>query len=143
MQKISERGINLIKEFESLSLKAYLCPAGVVTIGYGTTKNITMGMEITREQAEFRLKEDIEQWEKYVNNHLKVVVNQNQFDALVSYCYNTGGSETLFKLINENALDIYIQKWFTEHYITAKGKVLNGLVRRRKAECDLYFTPIL
>ena len=70
---------------------------------------------------------------------LKVPLKQNQFDALVSHTYNTGGSDTLFKLINQNAPADQIKKWFTTKYITGGGKRLQGLVNRRNAEANLYF----
>ncbi|WP_072884258.1 lysozyme [Chryseobacterium takakiae] len=75
-----------------------------------------------------------------VSNKIKTALTQNQFDALVSYTYNTGGSDTLFSLINKKANPEAIREWFTSRYITAGGKVLNGLIRRRKAEADLFFS---
>jgi lysozyme len=75
-----------------------------------------------------------------VNSKVKIELNQNQFDALVSHAYNTGGSETLFSLINKRAADLEIKDWFTKRYIIAGGKVLKGLIRRRRAEADMFFT---
>ena len=79
-------------------------------------------------------------YEKIVNSKVKIPLTQNQYDALVSHTYNTGGSDTLFSLVNKKASDEAIRKWFTERYITADGKVLKGLIRRRKAESDLFFS---
>ncbi len=94
---------------------------------------------ITKERGTELFSSVLPTYEKIVNNKVKVSLTQNQFDALVSHTYNTGGSDTLFSLINKKASDTEIRKWFTERYVTAGGKVLNGLIRRRKAEADLFF----
>jgi len=140
----SQRGIDLIKEFEGLKLNAYLCSANVPTIGYGNTyylngTKVKLGDTISQEQAEILLLDILKKFEGIVNRKLKVKVNQNQFDALVSHTYNTGGSNTLFRLINNGANDTEVRTWIETRYITANGVKLNGLVRRRKAESDLYF----
>jgi len=140
------KGLELIKLFEGCKLKPYLCPANVPTIGYGSTKyangvKVTLrDKTITEIEAENLLKNTLKVYEDIVNKKIKVTLNQNQFDSLVSYTYNTGGSDTLFKLINNKASDFEIRRWFQTHYITGGGKELPGLVRRRKAEADLYFT---
>jgi lysozyme len=161
--KTSIVGINLIKEFESLhdgdlstiGLQPKMCPAKVWTEGYGRamrnkdgvflkgTKdkkeayaNITIS---NKQEAEKALIEDLRVFERIVSFKIKILLTQNQFDALVSYTYNTGGSDTLFKLINKKAPEEQISKWFETKYITANGVRLNGLVRRRKAESDLFF----
>ena len=138
--KTDRKGINLIKEYEGCRLDAYICPAGIWTIGYGHTSNVTPYSEITEKQANDLLFSDLEKFEKIVNDIIKVKINQNQFDALVSHTFNTGGSETLFKLINENAKKEDIYNWFTQHYITGNGKKLNGLINRRKSEAKLYLS---
>lgn len=140
----SIKGISLIKRFEGLKLNAYLCSANVPTIGYGNTyypngTKVKLGDKITQLQADELLKDILKKFEAIVNRKLKVKVNQNQFDALVSHTYNTGGSNTLFKLINNGANDADIRNWFETRYITANGIKLKGLVRRRKAEADLFF----
>ena len=140
----SQRGIDLIKEFEGLKLNAYLCSANVPTIGYGNTYypngvKVKLGDKISQEQAEELLKDILKKFEAIVNRKLKVKVSQNQFDALVSHTYNTGGSDTLFRLINNGANEQDIRSWIETRYITANGVKLNGLVRRRKAESDLFF----
>ena len=140
----SQRGIDLIKEFEGLKLNAYLCSANVPTIGYGNTYypngiKVKLGDTISQEQAEILLLDILKKFEDIVNRKLKVKVNQNQFDALVSHTYNTGGSNTLFRLINNGANDTEVRTWIETRYITANGVKLKGLVRRRKAESDLYF----
>ena len=75
-------------------------------------------------------------YEKTVLDAIKVPLTQNQFDALVSFCWNCGSSETLFKLVNENSPEAV--QWWKTHYIKGGGKVLNGLVKRRAEEAELY-----
>jgi lysozyme len=75
-----------------------------------------------------------------VTKNVKIPLTQNQFDALVSHTWNTGGSDTLFELINRKSGEKYIRDWFETKYITANGKMLKGLVSRRKEEANLYFT---
>jgi lysozyme len=141
--KISTAGIEFIKKFEGLCLQAYLCPAGVWTIGYGSTqiagRGVTRKDVISNEMAEILLKNDLMRFEKIVNERINVTLNQNQFDALVSHTYNTGGSDTLFELINESASNDLIRNWIETRYTTAKGMLLSGLVKRRKEEAALYF----
>jgi len=137
------KGIELIKSFEGLKLNAYICPAGVPTIGYGTTRvngqPVQMGSVITESQASGYLKSDLQQFESAVNAAVKVPLTQNQFDALVSFTYNLGAgnlrSSTLLKKLNASdyagAADEF-PKWNK-----AGGKELAGLTRRRNAERDL------
>ena len=140
--KTSPKGITLIKEFEGLRLKAYLCPGGVWTIGYGHTAGVKPGMTITEEQAEQFLKEDLIVFEKAVNNQ-NLSINQNQFDALVSFTYNVGtgnfSSSTLLREVRMNPLDNSIMDEFLR-WVYSKGRVLPGLQRRRLAEVKLYFS---
>jgi lysozyme len=141
--KISEEGKDLIKSFEGCRLNAYKCSAGVPTIGYGNTyypngDKVKMGDVITLQQAKELFDDLIVRYETIVNSKLKVDVKQNEFDALVSHTYNTGGSSTLFKLVNMEAPKDKIKNWFTTKYITANGKRLQGLVNRRLKEWDLY-----
>lgn len=146
--KTSQIGINLIKHFEGFKAKPYLCPAKIPTIGYGATfykdgKKVTLqDKPITEEGAEELLKLILKSFESIVMRKIKIPLKQCQFDALVSHTYNTGGSDTLFKLINQNAPDEQIRKWFTTKYITGGGKRLQGLVNRRNAEAKLYFHEI-
>ena len=143
--KTSQKGINLIVSFEGFSSKPYLDSAGIPTIGYGNTyypggKKVTMkDPAITKEKGAELFAAVLPTYEKIVNSKVKVPLTQNQFDALVSHAYNTGGSDGLFSLVNKRAADAEIRNWFTTKYITAGGKVLNGLIRRRKAEADLFF----
>lgn len=158
--KISQIGIDLIKHFEGLhdgdlkqiGLQPKKCPAGIWTQGYGSAMrdkngnflkgNVIPKVTITEKQAEQLLAKDLEVFENIVMRKVKVLLTQNKFDALVSHSYNTGGSDTLFKLINQNAPAEQIRKWFTTKYITGGGKVLKGLVNRRNAEAKLYFHEI-
>lgn len=141
--RISEEGKDLIKSFEGCRLNAYKCSAGVPTIGYGNTyypngDKVQMNDVITLQQAIELFDDLIVRYERIVNSKLKVDVKQNEFDALVSHTYNTGGSSTLFKLVNMEAPKDKIKNWFTTKYITANGKRLKGLVIRRQKEWDLY-----
>ena len=86
-----QKGINLIKKYEGLALKAYLCPANVLTIGYGHTgKDVIPDMQINEVTAEQILKRDLEKFEKAVDRLVTSKINQNQFDALVSFTFNLG-----------------------------------------------------
>jgi len=141
--KISQEGKDLIIKFEGIRLNAYKCSAGVPTIGIGNTyypngDKVKMGDTITLEQAKNLFDDLIVRYERIVESKLKVDVKQNEFDALVSHTYNTGGSTTLFKLVNMEANKDKIKDWFLTKYITANGKVLQGLKNRRLKEWELY-----
>ena len=140
--KTSPKGIALIKEFEGLRLKAYKCPGGVWTIGYGHTADVKPGMVISEAQAEEYLKADLIAFEKYLND-LRLAINQNQFDALVSFIYNVGtgnfSSSTILRKIRANPQDNSIMDEFLR-WVYSKGRVLPGLQRRRLSEMKLYFS---
>ena len=140
--KTSPKGITLIKEFEGLRLKAYKCPGGVWTIGYGHTASVKPGMVISEAQAEEYLKEDLFSCENAVNNQ-KLSINQNQFDALVSLIYNIGighfEKSTLLRKARVNPNDNSIMDEFLK-WVYSKGRVLPGLQRRRLREMKLYFS---
>ena len=144
--RTSKTGIDFIKAFEGLSLKPYLCSAGKATIGYGSTfypdgRKVKMyDKHITEVEAERLLADTIVPFENKVNRLITVPLTQNQFDALVSHTFNTGGSETLFRLINQRADISLIEDWWCNRYVTANKKRLAGLVRRRKAEFNLYIS---
>ena len=133
----SKNGINLIKRFEGCRLKAYKCPAGVWTIGYGHTQGVKQGDAITQEQADSWLRYDLRIFELHVKNNVKYRLNQNQFDALVSFTYNCGLKNLKTLIANRNLEQIgnAIIK-----YNKANGKILQGLVNRRKAEQTLFFS---
>ena len=140
--KTSPKGIALIKEFEGLRLKAYKCPGGVWTIGYGHTAGVKPGMVISEAQAEEYLTADLIASEKYLNN-LRLAINQNQFDALISFIYNVGtgnfSRSTLLRKVRANPQDNSIMDEFLR-WVYSKGRVLPGLQRRRLAEMKLYFS---
>ena len=140
--KTSPKGITLIKEFEGLRLKAYKCPGGVWTIGYGHTAGVKPGMVISEAQAEEYLMADLIASEKYLND-LRLAINQNQFDALISFIYNVGtgnfSRSTLLRKVRANPQDNSIMDEFLR-WVYSKGRVLPGLQRRRLAEMKLYFS---
>ena len=151
--KTSQNGINLIKEFEGCMLVAYLCPAGVWTIGIGSTgyidgKPIGPGMRISRAKAEKELSDKLaSRYEPAVNK--LGPLNQNQYDALVSFCYNLGPGIFTGRLqdaiLNKEWKDVANQLLLYNKATdpkTGKKVVLSGLDRRRKAEADLFLTPI-
>ena len=138
--KISQEGIDLIKHFEGCELESYRCSANVLTIGYGTTKNVVEGMKISQHQAEELLMKDLEEFEEYVEALIDVPLEQNQFDALVAWTYNLGPTNlktsTLRKVLNKGAYDDVAEQ--IKRWNKANGKVLKGLVRRRNAEAELF-----
>ena len=140
--KASINCINLIKEFEGCKLEAYLDSVGVATIGIGSTRGVKLGQKITLQQANELLIKDMAFAENTVNRLVKSKINQNQFDALVSFVFNLGegnfGKSTLLRKINNNPNDISIRQEFNK-WVNAGGKPLNGLVRRRAKESELYF----
>ena len=132
-----------IKEWEGLRLEAYLpTPNDVWTIGWGHTGTATKGMVITREQAERLLRQDVRWVEDTINNHVKVPLNQNQYDALGSFIFNVGATafkrSTLLRKLNkgdyQGAADQF-PRWNKQ-----KGRVLRGLTRRRHDERKLFLT---
>ena len=136
--KTSQRGINLIKEFEGLRLTAYRCPAGVYTIGYGHTRGVKRGMKITEEEASAFLTADLRNSEKAVERYDSVYHwNQNEYDALVSFTFNCGATNLRALLRNGRRNRSQIVATLPL-YRKAGGKVLKGLERRRAAEKALF-----
>ena len=145
--QISQKGLNLIKEFEGCRLEAYKCPAGVWTIGYGTTDSdysitktkIKAGLKISKQKAETWLRQSVNK--KYcpkVNKYNnKYHWTQNEFDAMVSFAYNLGSIDQLTANGKRTKKEI-AQKMLL--YNKGGGKVLPGLVRRRKAEQKLFLS---
>jgi len=133
-------GVELIRHFEGCRFDAYLCPAGVWTIGYGHTADVKEGDSIDQEAAEAFLIEDLEKFEQAVMRLVEVPLTQQQFDALVSWTFNLGAgnlaeSTLLRKLNNYQYAEVpeQIMRW-----VRAGGQVLDGLVRRRAAEAALF-----
>jgi lysozyme len=147
--KIASKGLDLIKSFEGLRLKPYLCSANVPTIGYGNTfyenkaKVTLKDSAITEQRAVELLAWSLKGFEQYVDSYCVDTITQNQFDALVSFCYNLGPanlkSSTLLKKVNANPNDPTIRAEFLK-WNKAGGRALAGLTRRRTAEADLYFS---
>lgn len=141
--KISKNGLELIMRHEGCRLTAYKCPAGVWTIGYGHTgTDVVPGLTITSRQAEELLTEDV-RWAEEAVNREGLRLNQNQFDALVSFTFNVGiknfRNSTLLKMIQIDSSSANIRTEFGK-WNRAKGFTLPGLALRRKAEADLYFS---
>ena len=151
--KINKAGIDLIHFYESCKLSAYPDPATggkPITIGWGTTiypdgTKVKLGDAITMQQADEYFAHDISKFEKTVDALCRDDLNDNQFSALVSFAYNCGENNlrisSLRKRVNQNPNERHIfyefQKW-----VYANGKKMNGLVKRRLKEAELYFKPI-
>jgi lysozyme len=144
MMKLSKVGADLIKKYEGCRLTAYLCPANVWTIGWGHTGGVKQGQVITQAQADDIFIKDLQEFVDGVNKLVKVELNQNQFDALVSFAYNCGVAalqkSTLLEYVNKKQFD----KAASEFDKWNKGGeiVLQGLVRRRNEEQGLFEKPI-
>lgn len=140
---ISDRGVELIAKYEGCRLEAYKCPAGVWTIGYGHTAGVKEGDRLpSQEAAKELLKKDVEKYGGYVNNCVKngqitFQLNQNQFDALTSFCYNCGNGN-LQKLVSGRDAATVAEKLLL--YNKGGGKVLAGLQRRREEERALFLS---
>jgi len=138
--KISANGLALIKHFEGCKLKAYKCPAGIWTIGYGSTgSHVYEGKVITQQEADNLLVSDLERFERQVDS-LDLPLKQHHFDALVSFSFNLGfGSllkSTLLKKLKANDFDAAASEFLK--WNKAGGAVLTGLTKRREAERKLF-----
>ncbi len=141
--KTSREGLELIKRHEGFREEAYLCPAGIYTIGYGHTGNeVKEGCTITPEEGEILLMADLERYESVVNKFVSAPLTQSAFDALVSFSFNVGAGaflgSTLFHLVNSDPHQREIADEFNK-WVNARGRRLEGLVKRRAEECNLYF----
>lgn len=140
--KISQKGLDLIKKWEGCKLTAYKCPAGIWTIGYGSTgPHVKQGMVITQAQADALLLKDVSRFELGVNA-MASKFTQGQFDALVSFAFNLGlgnlASSTLLK--KHKAGDYAAAADNFGKWVNAGGKRLAGLVKRRADERALYLS---
>lgn len=139
----SQKCIGLIQEFEGCQLHAYQDSVGKWTVGYGHTFGVYQGLVITQAQAESFLQSDVQKTATLVAPYIKVPVNQNQFDALVSFTYNLGivrfAGSTLLEKLNMGDYDGAAQEF--ARWNEAGGVVLAGLVSRRAAERTLFLTP--
>jgi lysozyme len=150
---ISKRGIQLLKDFEGLRLNAYKCSAGVATIGFGSCfypdkSNVKMGDVLRdKEEAEILLINTLVDYDIYVSKYTKSIkLTQYQFDALVCFAFNVGlgnlSKSTLLKMVLSNPNDPKIPLEFAK-WNKAGGKVVQGLVKRRQKEGELYFTKVV
>lgn len=142
--KVSRECLEAIRGFEGFKAKAYKCPAGVWTIGYGHTKGVRSGQVITEKQAAVLLEGDILPCENFVNA-LKLDLSQGQFDALVDFCFNLGSAalsgSALLRKIRVNVDDPAIRGEFMR-WVHAGGRVLSGLQKRRMWEAQRYFGEV-
>jgi lysozyme len=147
--RLNNSGYLLICEFEGLSLKPYLCPASIATIGYGNTfysdgSKVTMNDKPISKYIAFEMFKVIaDDFAKKVSKLITSPLNQNQFNACVSFAYNCGitnfKNSTLLKKVNFNPSDLTIKNEFLK-WNKANGKVLNGLTKRRQYESTIYFS---
>lgn len=141
--RINQRGLDLVKSFEGLSLRAYRDPVGIWTIGYGHTgPEVGPGDVITRAQAEALLRKDLTRFETGVRSLVKVPLNSNQFSALVSFAFNVGtgalAQSTLLSRLNQRDYQGAANEF--SRWVYGGGQVLPGLVRRREAEKQLFLS---
>ncbi|RXK33842.1 lysozyme [Arsenophonus endosymbiont of Bemisia tabaci Asia II 3] len=141
---ISGKGLELIKRYEGLQLKAYQCRAGRWTVGYGHTHNINTDDVITQEQAEAFLRKDIAQVMALLNTQIKVPLTQNQYDALCSLVFNIGATafiaSALLKKLNfcdYSGAAAEFMKW-SQATVDGKQISLPGLIKRRQSEKALF-----
>lgn len=137
---IKVTGQDIVKFYEGCRLEAYLCPAGIPTIGYGRTKNVKLGDRCTQQQAEVWLEDDFFKAKTEVRAVVKVPLTQNQLDALASFVFNLGvrklTQSTLLKKLNAGDYKDAAAEF--DKWVYANGKKLNGLIKRRAAERKLF-----
>ena len=137
MRKINKSGLNLIKKYEGCKLTSYICPAGVLTIGYGHTgKDVKPNQTITKNKAINLLKKDLVRFERHVQSYNYIYEwTDNEFSALVSFAFNIGNIDQLTAYGKRTRSQI---RTAMLKYVKANGKTLQGLVKRRKAELKLF-----
>jgi lysozyme len=144
------KGIAIIRKYEGLKLRAYICPSGLPTIGYGATfyingSRVQIGDVITIDHADKLLHFQVKLFADEVRRTVKSNINENQLGALVSFCFNVGGAafakSTLARKVNANPSDPTIRNEFMR-WTRGGGKVLPGLVKRREEEANLYYANI-
>jgi lysozyme len=144
------KGIAIIRKYEGLKLRAYICPSGLPTIGYGATfyingSRVQIGDVITIDHADKLLHFQVKLFADEVRRTVKSNINENQLGALVSFCFNVGGAafakSTLARKVNANPSDPTIRNEFMR-WTRGGGKVLPGLVKRREEEANLYYAPV-
>ena len=144
MNKINNKGLNLIKEFEGLKTNAYRDAANVPTIGFGHTKGVKDGDSITEQFATAMLDKELREYEGYVDQMVNVPLNENQHAALVSFVYNLGptnlSQSSLLRELNNgnyNRVPSELKRW-NKARVNGELTELEGLTRRRQAEADLF-----
>ena len=137
MRKINKSGLNLIKKYEGCKLTSYICPAGVLTIGYGHTgKDVKPNQTITKKKAINLLKKDLARFERHVQSYNYIYEwTDNEFSALASFAFNIGNIDQLTAYGTRTRSQI---RSAMLKYVKANGKTLQGLVKRRKAELKLF-----
>jgi len=137
---MTDEGLALIRHFEGCKLTAYTCPAGVLTIGYGTTDGVKPGDKITQDMADLMLMRDVWKFEKGVKNLVHYDVNANQLSACTALAYNIGlgnfGNSTLLRMINAGSVEAAAEQF--PRWNRSAGRIMAGLVKRREAERLLY-----
>lgn len=150
--KLSPVGAKLIRFYEGCKLNAYLDAANIPTIGYGNTfyedgTKVKMGDTITKERAEELFWLIVPKFEDTVKKRITRKLAQNEFDALVSFCYNAGVGYpkpyNIWQHVNDNKPASFMLKYWQSLAITSAGKKLNGLVKRRRSESELYCNSML
>lgn len=140
MTTSSRAGLGLVKTYEGCKLKAYLCPAGILTIGWGRTTNVKKGDTCTQAQADAWLVAEYDSFEKQVRALVKVSLTANQLGALTCFAYNVGvgafKSSTLLKLLNAGNYQGAAEQF--ARWNKAGGVTMAGLTKRRAAEADLF-----
>lgn len=143
--RMSENGKRILKNFEGLKLCAYRCTSGIWTIGYGHTGiTVKSGDIITEAAANEFFEQDIKFFENAVNTLVTVKLNQNQFDALISFCFNIGvgkdgfAGSTMRKLLNRGEYTAAAEQFM--RWVYSGGKISEGLRRRRIKERELFLS---
>lgn len=138
--KLSKAGVEMIAGFEGCRLNAYQCSAGEWTIGYGHTKGVRSGMQITKDQARQLFQKDLAEFEAVVRAYVRVPLDQGQYDALVSFTFNVGAeafrTSTLLRMLNKGryrAAALEFHRW-----VNAGGKQVEGLIVRRNEEYGMF-----
>ena len=137
MRRINKSGLNLIKKYEGCKLTSYICPAGVLTIGYGHTgSDVKPNQKISKKKAINLLKKDLARFERHVQSYNYIYEwTDNEFSALVSFAFNIGNIDQLTAYGKRTRSQI---RSAMLKYVNANGKTLTGLVKRRKAELKLF-----
>jgi len=146
----SDECLNLVRTCEGFRASPYRCPAGIPTIGYGSTRYADgravklTDPPITTAQADAIMRQTLKEYEAAVNRYVTVPINQNQFDALVDFAYNAGAqnlrNSTLLKLLNQGQYEGAANEF--DKWVMGAGQRLPGLVKRRALEKQLFLKPV-